>query len=240
MRSDYETRKSLVFFIKNRALKNVRYMEKNLFKSKEAALVLSRQGDLEQLKKNLIESLIEMTFLNSNPLPQKKLEFEDIIEQSSSNLIPNFQRYEVAMISTIKLRLDIEKDIALLANNYRKSIDDIINQLSLLFCDNYPLLAGEYLINYPRYLKAIKTRLTKLPRQEDRDILLMNEALIYETKLVDEIKKDEMKIVSDPDLKAFRFLLEEFRISLFDQTMKTIEKVSLKRLEKSWIKLIKY
>ncbi len=39
------------------------------------------------------------------------------------------------------------------------------------------------------------------------------------------------------NINHFRFLIEEFRISIFDQSIKTKEKVSLKRLEKFWGKL---
>ena len=42
---------------------------------------------------------------------------------------------------------------------------------------------------------------------------------------------------SEPDLEAFRWLLEELRVSLFAQELKTPIPVSFKRVERAWSEL---
>jgi ATP-dependent helicase HrpA len=42
---------------------------------------------------------------------------------------------------------------------------------------------------------------------------------------------------SEPALDAFRWLLEEFKVALFAQELKTPFPVSRKRLEKAWAEL---
>ena len=44
----------------------------------------------------------------------------------------------------------------------------------------------------------------------------------------------DRKGVADPRLEEFRWLLEELRISLFAQELRTPQPVSVKRLEKAW------
>jgi ATP-dependent helicase HrpA len=45
--------------------------------------------------------------------------------------------------------------------------------------------------------------------------------------------------VDDPDLTAYRWLIEEYRISLFAQELGTAVPVSAKRLDKKWDQLSK-
>ena len=47
----------------------------------------------------------------------------------------------------------------------------------------------------------------------------------------------ERKGVRDTRLDEFRWLLEELRISLFAQELRTPQPVSVKRLEKSWLQM---
>jgi ATP-dependent helicase HrpA len=51
---------------------------------------------------------------------------------------------------------------------------------------------------------------------------------------IDPFMEKLIKHESEPKLQEFRWLLEEFRISLFAQPMKTKVPVSVKRLEKAW------
>ena len=43
---------------------------------------------------------------------------------------------------------------------------------------------------------------------------------------------------ANPENEAFRWMLEEFRISLFAQQIKTREPISEKRLEKAWAAML--
>jgi ATP-dependent helicase HrpA len=48
------------------------------------------------------------------------------------------------------------------------------------------------------------------------------------------LEQHRQRGVSDPALQQFRWLLEEFRVSLFAQELGTTCPVSAKRLEKHW------
>jgi ATP-dependent helicase HrpA len=87
------------------------------------------------------------------------------------------------------------------------------------------------LAHFPRYLKAIGIRLDKLRADPARDQKLMAEwaqvAMPYQRAL-------KGQKGGDPKMTEFRWLLEELRVSLFAQELRTPMPVSVKRLQKVW------
>jgi len=79
-------------------------------------------------------------------------------------------------------------------------------------------------------VKAIATRLDKLKTDPARDKTLMSELGPLQTAYVRALSA--RKGVPDPKLEEFRWLLEELRVSLFAQELKTPMPVSVKRLQK--------
>jgi len=88
------------------------------------------------------------------------------------------------------------------------------------------------LAQLPRYLKAIGLRLEKLQADPLRDQARMRELAPLQTRWLREVAA--RKGVADPRLEEFGWLLEELRVSLFAQELRTPFPVSVKRLEKIW------
>jgi len=89
-----------------------------------------------------------------------------------------------------------------------------------------------WLGQYPRYLKAVQYRIDKLQGNMDRDRVYMEEVMSYSQRLFDQ---------DDPDhetLQQYRWMLEEYRVSLFAQPVGTSMPVSAKRLEREWEKSV--
>ncbi|HEX5276654.1 MAG TPA: ATP-dependent RNA helicase HrpA [Fluviicoccus sp.] len=90
---------------------------------------------------------------------------------------------------------------------------------------------------YARYLKAVQLRLQRLPNnllrdtQGTQDIQRRWKALLQ--KRTDRIARG---LPLEP-VEEYRWLLEEYRISLFSQPMKTAVPVSAQRLDKLWSEL---
>ena len=59
----------------------------------------------------------------------------------------------------------------------------------------------------------------------------LNQYWVAYQKMRDQLHEQQRVI---PDLEAFRWMLEEYRISLFAQTIKTRYPISYKRLDKFW------
>jgi ATP-dependent helicase HrpA len=87
--------------------------------------------------------------------------------------------------------------------------------------------------HYPRYLKAIEERLDQLEQNPARDGQRMARIEPWWRRYRDALEKG---CVYDDAMDEFRWLLEEYRVSLFAQRLGTAERVSEKRLAEAWNK----
>jgi ATP-dependent helicase HrpA len=97
----------------------------------------------------------------------------------------------------------------------------------------------EQLAHLPRYLKAMQLRLDKYGNSLERDAK-HTESIAALTKRYEELLEKHRKAgVSDPTLEEFRWALEELRVSLFAQELKTPYPISYKRMEKMWNAMVR-
>jgi ATP-dependent helicase HrpA len=96
------------------------------------------------------------------------------------------------------------------------------------------------LVHLPRYLKGIALRIDKLRTNPARDAQCQKdwESLARPwQKRLQAFKGSSYAMDDDPGLGDFRWQLEELRIALFAQELKTPTPMSLKRLEKVFASL---
>ena len=84
-----------------------------------------------------------------------------------------------------------------------------------------------------RYLQAIEQRLEKLGRDPRRDAQLAAEIAPLEARYRDRVKAERGQIPPGDD--EFRWMLEEFRVSLFAQQLGTRSRISARRLQDAWV-----
>jgi ATP-dependent helicase HrpA len=107
---------------------------------------------------------------------------------------------------------------------------DLRAQLDALVHPGFVTEAGAArLPDLVRYLKAIQARLGKLPQNADRDRLLMSEVHAVQ----DEVAQLRARRPHDPRVEDLRWMVEELRVSLFAQGMRTKHPVSAKRIYKA-------
>ncbi|MCH9661308.1 MAG: DUF3418 domain-containing protein, partial [Bacteroidetes bacterium] len=94
----------------------------------------------------------------------------------------------------------------------------------------------ERLQHFPRYLRGMSMRLDKFSanpkRDEQYELEISKLWCLYKQRL----DKHRQIGIDDPNLVEFRWQIEELRISLFAQELKTPYPVSIKRLQKLWEK----
>ncbi len=118
---------------------------------------------------------------------------------------------------------------------FKHAAQDMTRQLQALV---YPNFVAEVpygrLQHYPRYLTAMQRRLEKLPTWPDRDEQHTRELSRWWQLLVQRTDKHRKAGTRDSGLEEFRWMLEEQRVSLFAQELKTPYPISYKRLDKVW------
>ena len=94
-----------------------------------------------------------------------------------------------------------------------------------------------HLQRYPAYLKALSLRLDKLKHAVTRDQQAMREMAVFLQQWQQRYERMQQRRQPDERLHELRWSIEELRISLFAQEVKTAYPVSLKRLQQRWQKL---
>src|SRR5690606_20068636 len=111
---------------------------------------------------------------------------------------------------------------------------DIQQQLAELFMPGWlQQVPVEWLCEYPRYLRAIQLRLDKIGGQISRDRAQTLELVPLWEQLQRRAGDKPLHQWSAP-LLQYRYLLEEYRVSLFAQQLGTKTPVSEKRLRQQW------
>jgi len=111
--------------------------------------------------------------------------------------------------------------------------DDITAQLQRLVPKRFlATTPWPQLQHLPRYLKAIVMRLDKHRADPARDAQRLTELRPLEQRWLRRVI--ERKGTTDARLDEYRWLLEELRVSLFAQELRTPQPVSAKRLLKAW------
>lgn len=125
------------------------------------------------------------------------------------------------------------------APQWQYAIQDVESQLEGLF--GPACLTGvhwNWLCQVPRYCEAIVHRLEKLPGGGlARDRKLHAELEPHQLRFIERRRSHKEQGIHDPHLEHFRWMLEEFRVSLFAQKLGTAVSVSPQRLDAQWEKV---
>jgi ATP-dependent helicase HrpA len=115
-----------------------------------------------------------------------------------------------------------------------EALSDINEQLNhLVFVGFLDAVSSEELRHFPRYLKGIQRRLQKLAENPTKDRALRVQVQPY----WDQWKVKKLKGSSE-NISEYRWMLEEFRVSLFAQELGTARPISAKRLDELWKKAL--
>jgi ATP-dependent helicase HrpA len=93
----------------------------------------------------------------------------------------------------------------------------------------------ERLQHFPRYLKAVSLRVQKMGEDVNGDTLKMRQLSALQLPWQARLTTHGWS----PELEEFRWMMEELRVSLFAQTLKTPYPVSEKRLQKRWDEILR-
>ena len=127
---------------------------------------------------------------------------------------------------------------AKLGTDYQDSQQDCwANMESLLSRETVRYAGREWLGEYPRYAKAAEHRISRLNGQFLKDQKALEMLTPWQDTLLAAAESYPGLLRLSAEADQYRWMLEEFRVSLFAQQMKTRLPVSSKRLEQQWLKV---
>jgi ATP-dependent helicase HrpA len=119
-----------------------------------------------------------------------------------------------------------------------RAIADIRSQLRELLGPGFlASVPFERLKHYPRYLRAIAVRLDKIASNPERDGNWQQQLARYWQAYQARLAADHSRGLRNPKVEEMRWMLEELRVSLWAQQLKTPYPVSFRRIEKYWSEL---
>jgi ATP-dependent helicase HrpA len=210
-----------------------RYLEKNLPGLRDMGMQFLDFGDAASLKDQLLRVSFDRACM-AEPLPATQAAFHARCEQGKTRLsllaqeVCRLVASILAEYQALRKKLQGLKNLALPAR-------EIEEQLAQLLPKNFIAAAPpERLQHFPRYLKAVALRLEKLRVDPARDARWSAEFNpLWQTWTREDLKQRKQGVV-DAQLDQFRWLLEELRVSLYAQELRTPVPVSVKRLAKMW------
>jgi ATP-dependent helicase HrpA len=191
-------------------------------------------GSCEALKQDLAAAALRRAFLEGRDLPRDRAAFEVALADGKQQLCAAYA--ELVRLASIILAAHRSLRVRLAGRHspaWLKALPDIEGQLGRLVCPGFlEETPGEWLVHLPRYLKAAERRLDGLAVDPSRDSRLMARLAPWWGRCLDAM--DLPRLADDPEFVRFRWMVEEFRVSLFAQALGTALPVSAKRLEAQW------
>lgn len=216
-------------------------------------LAFAPLGDMEALKTIVIDATLDATleehyvlFDHSEDLPESA---DDVAVELSEELpftteeyaktleavVSNFLLTGQSVIKTLKNVYTrwqhIRQSLLMLDREiFGESIDDIEDQLEDLHLSDFVYrMDYSHWQQYPRYLEALEIRIERLEHNLEADLDGVYALDVHMERLANR--------ASDAAISEYRWMVEEYRIQLFAQPMKTRMAVSPKRLSKMWDKV---
>jgi ATP-dependent helicase HrpA len=184
-----------------------------------------------ELRDQVVDAALERTAL-AEPWPRNRIEFVARKDEARAKLSLIAQEIARLVTGIVQEAVQVPRKLAAL-RGHPAVVRDVEQQLAHLFAPGFIVeTPAAQLGHYPRYLKAIAARLEKVRTEPARDQARAAEVNQLAVPYLREVAA--RKGVADPRLDEFRWLLEELRVSLFAQELRTPMPVSLKRLQKVW------
>jgi ATP-dependent helicase HrpA len=215
----------------------VNYLSKNLLKGCDLAIKAAAIGDRQSLVTAIINASFQQSMFANETAVREREDFEQQYSEGMGKVIGIAQEYADIIQSLLPLLHQCRKQIRAinLAGVYAKS--DIEAQIDRLFSfRTLSVINREHILQYPRYIRALETRLEKLPMQISKDRQWLDEIQQFSQRLEDYQSASLSRQLS-VELESYEWAIEEYRVSLFAQQLGTRMPISSKRLEKMWQKL---
>ena len=220
----------------------LRYAERNLPGIEAMALNYATIGNYKDLKADLLQAIADraLSFAGDTSTIRTQAAFVRAAEEGWRRL--NAATREVCAIAGQilseyqPLQRRLGEPFAPLLH---PAVRDMREQLAHLVYKGFLVrIQWAWLQHLPRYIQGVSVRLKKLTNAGlARDEQGMAVVTPLWKQYLSRLEKHRADAVRDPELMAYRWMIEELRVSIFAQELKTSVPVSAQRVEKQWEKV---
>ena len=226
-------RLGVIELMKLQLKEQVKDLNKGIQGFTQAAMLL-KHINADTLRDDLTQAVCDRAFIGEDELPRNEKAFKEQIKRARSRLPAVKEALSRYLQETAAAYAELNGKLGKhpLTHLMRQRLQTL---LAAGFATRTPWAQWPRL---PIYLKAMTLRLEKYSGNPARDAA--READIQELEQMWQEKTDGLVKQGQPvsdDLAAFKWMIEELRVSLFAQELKTPYPVSVKRLLKEWERL---
>ncbi len=212
--------------------KAVKYLLRNMPKIKEMCLIYSTLASADTLTADLLDLIIDQCFFEQGYAIRQQVIFNERMQHVPELMPMANQVCKLGEQILVAYQTARQQFQAVQRHCSLECKQDIHTQLDgLLYAGFLKTTPYAWLQEMPRYFRALTVRLEKLvdsPSGDEKKRQLLQPFLQHYAQL-----NGAMPAINDnAEIIKLRWMLEEYRVSLFAQPMKTVISVSPKRIEK--------
>ena len=189
--------------------------------------------DPDRLRRDVLAGAVRAVLIDDRPAVRNAEEFANRLESGKQELVSVHAEIERLTVEALTLAGELQRKLEAADGLPSETVDSVMTQLVWLTLPGFPRIVPlENLRHYRRYFKGASVRLerAKIGRNSDLDREARFDACWqrYRAALAD---KGRNRLPPET-LSRIRWMLEELRVSLFAQELKTPYPVSEKRLDR--------
>ncbi len=242
-RADQETRLGLrrLFLLSNR--KAIKAQVDWLPELDRKLLNLATLRSAGDLRRQLVDLVADRAlFEGDSPFPRTEGAYRDLMKLARNRISVAGQDVNAFLTELaenwqpVKMLLE-ERHPEL----WNAALTDMRSQVDHFFRGDFLVeTPWTWLIQTPRYLKGLRMRFEKLAAGGlERDRQFMLKVVPRWQSYLQRSEAEKTRNMPSAKLSQYRWMLEEYRVSLFAQTLGTAITVSEQRLDKAWAKAVK-
>ena len=216
-----------------------KYLSKNLLKGTDLDFKAANLPSREEVVDSIIMSSFQEGIFVNDAVIRQKMDFEQVFNHGIGSVVGLAQIRGDVLGSLLDSLVSLRQALRIGEGKVEHARSDIENQLAWLFCHETLMFASsDDIQQYPRFIKALNLRVEKLSSNinKDKDSTASLKSYLDSLSALN-LDDDIMTIQLRRSIVSFRWSLEELRVSLFAQQLKTRYPVSFKRLDKKWLAL---
>jgi ATP-dependent helicase HrpA len=201
----------------------------------QSALQLRAGIAPDRLHDDVLAAIVDRAFIGDDPLPRDAAAFAAQVKRARTRL-PAVAEGGLRLLATIaSAHVALSQRLASAPPAASRLAAELRGQRDALVHPGFfAATPWAQLGHLPRYLQALERRLQKQTAHPDRDARHAAQVSAWWARYRERAEQDRAAGRVTSGLADFRWLLEELRVSLFAQELRTPAPVSFKRVEKAW------
>lgn len=230
--AEYEHRQGVIALMKLQMKEQIKDLQKGIHDFTKIALIF-KQIPSDCLKEQITNAVCDRAFIGEDELPKDEKAFKEQIKKARSRIGAVKVAINEHLLATATAYAELQGK---LSSGKHPLCGVLKTQCQSLLHDNFITQTPyEQWVRMPIYIKAMTARMDKYSNNPARDTAREADIqALYEKwqNKINDLQKNNQPISSS--LKTFFWKIQELRVSLFAQELKTPYPVSLKRLNKEW------